>query len=145
MTTRLPGASEVLTQGLALRPALDGALGDEAGRHEHRGVRRVGARGDRGDGDRAVAQVLGGASPRPRRARAPSAVRNASRAPGSETRSWGRDGPARRGLDASTRSSSTYSEKMGSARRGVVPEALGLGVGLDELELGGSGRPVKAR
>ena len=112
MTTRLPGASEVLTHGVHGEPALDRAARDEARGDEHRGVRRVGARGDRRDDDRAVAQVLGAADPahatsagrdRARRGRPRRGLGQRRRGPGA---AWARRGSARpwRGRARRTRS-----------------------------------------
>ncbi len=64
MTTREPGASEVLTRGETRQPALDGLLRQQPGRQHDARVGGVGARGDRGDEHVAV--------PRPRRGRDPS-------------------------------------------------------------------------
>ena len=58
MTTCEPGASEVLTQGLGLRPSAPRLLRDQARADHHVGVRGVGAGGDRGDHHVAVAEIV---------------------------------------------------------------------------------------
>ena len=59
MTTRLPGASDVFTQGFTLSPSSTARLATSPARDQHRGIRRVRARRDRRDDDRALAQRLG--------------------------------------------------------------------------------------
>ena len=135
-----PGGERGLHPRLGAQPPGDGLLGQQAGGQHHLRVRRVGAAGDGGDHDVAVGD-LGG---RPRRlastaragrggARRPSAPsERRSRLPSpSDTRSWGRDGPARLGTTVE-RSSSTSLGEPGSALVGVVEQALLLGVGLDQ-------------
>ena len=65
MTTRDPGASEVLTQGLVVRPRSTARLRHQPGADEDLGVRRVGAARDRRDDhvavtERATARGRGG-------------------------------------------------------------------------------------
>ena len=51
------GREAGLDGGRDLQSALDGSLGQQAGGHHHRGIRGVGATGDGGDHDRAVADL----------------------------------------------------------------------------------------
>src|ERR1019366_231443 len=99
MTTRLPGASDVLTHGLTLRP-----------RSTARRATRPAAIITEGL-DVLVHEVIAAtaAAPTPRTSKGsrPSASRKAPRVPESETRSWGRLGPARLGSTVA-RSISTY-------------------------------------
>ena len=53
----MPGASEVFTHGLDVRPLRDGVAGQQAGGDHHGGVGGVGAGGDRGDHHVAVAEI----------------------------------------------------------------------------------------
>ena len=57
MTTWLPGARLVFTHGLVCRPFSRALRATQPGGDQHRRVGRVGAAGDRGDGDVAVAEV----------------------------------------------------------------------------------------
>ena len=57
MTTFEPGASDVLTHGFDVRPALDRVAGEQAGAEHHRRVRGVRAGRDRGDHDVAVVEL----------------------------------------------------------------------------------------
>ena len=58
MTTRDPGASDVLTHGLADEPAVHRPLSQEAGCYQHLRVGGVGAAGDGGDHHVAVDQAV---------------------------------------------------------------------------------------
>ena len=60
MTTREPGASEVLTHGGTVQAFFDGLLGEDAGGDHHGGIGGVGAAGDGGDDDGAVIEILVG-------------------------------------------------------------------------------------
>ncbi len=64
----------------------------------------------------------------------PSASRKAPRAPESETRSCGRFGPGQAGLDGGEIEFDVLGVD-GLGRVFVVPDTLGLGVRLDEVEL----------
>ena len=145
MTTREPGASEVLTQGLVARPRSTACLRQQAGGHQHLGVGGVGAAGDGGDDHVAVGAARGR---RPRGLRAsppgrrrltrgsrPRASRKARPAPAQRhpVLGPGRAGQARlhggRGRARPSRS------RPARPPRRLVPEALLLGVGLDQREV----------
>src|ERR1700693_1691485 len=97
MTTRLPGARDVLTQGLVATPRSTAALATRPAATRTEGL------------DVLVHDVIAATVTAPsRRCSAastpmttlgsrPSAVRKAPRAPDRDTRSWGRLGPARLG------------------------------------------------
>ena len=73
----------------------------------------------------------------------PSASRKAPRAPESDTRSWGRFGPARLGSTVDEVEFDVLRvDRLGRVL--VVPDALGLRVRLDQFSCA-AGRPVKAR
>src|ERR1035437_2106308 len=113
MTTRLPGARDVLTHALVVTPRSTAALATRPAATSTDGF------------DVLVHEVMAAtvtapsrrcsAAPKPSTSMGsrPSAVRKAPRAPDNETRSWGRLGPARLGSTLE-RSSSTYSEYVGS-------------------------------
>src|ERR1019366_581187 len=109
MTTRLPGANDVLTQGLVGTPRSTAALATRPAATSTEGFEVL-------VHDVMAATVTApsrscSAKPTPNTSLGsrPSAVRKAPRAPDSETRSWGRLGPARLGSTLD-RSNSTYSE-----------------------------------
>ena len=114
MTTRLPGAREVFTQGLALMPRATAARATSPAATSTEGfevlVHEVMAATVTAPSRRVSAAWV----PATSRGSRPRAVRKAPRAPESETRSWGRLGPARLGSTVE-RSSSAYSEYVGSA------------------------------
>ena len=148
MTTREPGASDVLTQGFDVRPRSTALLATQAGGHH---APRVG-----GVGAAVIAAMTTSPSParsvavgqldgpvEPRSGSRPSGARGTRPArPTSDTRSWGRAGPARLGLRRST-GRARRARSRRARRRRVVPEALRLGVGLDQRRAGRSARPVK--
>ena len=102
MTTREPGASEVLTHGCDRQAALDRLLGEQPGGEHHRRVRGVGAARDGGDHDVPVVELghraVGERRPRWARGRGPAARgRTACRSPAPRRcRRWGRSPPAGR-------------------------------------------------
>ena len=113
MTTRLPGASDVLTHGLALMPRSTAALATRPAATSTEGfevlVHEVMAATVTAPSRRCSAKPVPNTSLGSR----PNAVRKAPRAPDKETRSWGRLGPAKLGSTLD-RSNSTYSEYVGS-------------------------------
>src|ERR1700722_8371912 len=112
MTTREPGASEVLTHGLDRRPRATAFLARRPAPTMTWGlevlVQLVIAATTTSPSARRWWGATGGASVDVRGVRS-RATRKASPAPASATRSWGRDGPASDGT-TSPRSSVAYSE-----------------------------------
>ena len=129
-----------MTHGLACQALLARLAGDQAGGDQHRRVGGVGAAGDRGDDDVAVAEVEVRALDR--HARVVVLAGRCSRARAlnwsstslSSTRSCGRLGPASDGSMV-LMSSSSVSVNTGSGDRGVAPQALRLGIGPDQRDL----------
>src|ERR1019366_3729207 len=109
----------------------DGGLGDQTGGDEYRGVRSVGARRDGRDRDRTITQVLGDARAHDLLGLAPE--RRAKRAARARERDTvlGTLGSGQAGFDAREVEFDVLGAR-GLDGLGVVPDALGLGVGLDE-------------
>ena len=138
MTTREPGAREVFTQGLARRPRSTAFLARRPAPTITWGfdvlVQLVIAATTTSPSARAWCGAAAASARWTARGDRSRATLNASPAPASATRSWGRDGPAKRGLH------------VGQVERGVlgedrldpvggVPEPLLLRVGLDQGQL----------
>ena len=133
MTTRLPGASEVFTQGWALRP-LDGATSHESGGDENGRVRRVRARSDRGDSNCSVTKVLGRFDAHDFDWFTPESIAECRTCTRERDSVLGALRASEAGLDR--RKVEFDVIRIGRLHRaGVVPDALCLRVGLDQFEL----------
>ena len=150
MTTWLPGARLVLTHGLAVRPLRARLARDQAGGDQHRRVGGVGAAGDRGDHDVAIADVEALALDRRRagrcascRCRSSSAL-NWSSTSLSSTRSCGRLGPASDGsIVRHVELERVGEQRLGRRRRRATGPAPGIGLGPARSR--SSSRPVSSQ
>src|ERR1019366_1305237 len=128
MTTREPGASEVFTQGLARRPRSTARRANRPAPTMTWGfdvlVQLVMAATTTSPSDSRWWGAAFGASTEVRGGRS-RAARNFSPAAARDTRSWGRDGPARDG-STSARSRVAYSEYTGSTPSAVCQRPWAL-------------------
>ena len=120
-----PGASEVLTHGLTVRPVLHGVAGEQAGAEHHRRVGGVRAARDRGDHDVAVVELgLGAVGERDRACACwwrsatcgAAACRRAGSWPSARGSPWVATGSLAGKLSVDASSSSSYPRRRRAAR-----------------------------